>query len=68
MQRLGCSVNAAFRTRGVTAHDRNAGFGLQNRQRNTALAQRLVLQRERCVPDESQFMIATLIWWNILIP
>ncbi len=28
VQRLGCSVNAAFLTTGAAAHDRNAGFGL----------------------------------------
>ncbi len=29
MQRLACSVNAAFRTRFATAHARNVGFSLQ---------------------------------------
>jgi len=28
VQRLGCSVNAAFLPRAAAAHDRNAGFSL----------------------------------------
>ncbi len=49
VQRLGCSVNAAFLLRDATARDRNAAFRLQNGQRiRTGATPRL--QRERCVP------------------
>jgi len=41
VQRLACSVNAAFRPRDAPARDRNAAFRLQSRRHNTALVQRL---------------------------
>ncbi len=52
MQRLACSVNAAFRTRFATALDWNAAFRLLPGSKHRTIGAMPRLQRERCVPDQ----------------
>ncbi len=52
VQRLGCSVNAAFLVGDATARDRNAGFRLMPESNQYRIGATPRLQPEGCVPGK----------------